>query len=149
MRTYSLPLLSACIAFAAVGASIPAEAHHSYAMFERGKVITLEGTVRTWEMGNPHAYLWVDVPGAQGAQPVLWGLEGPSPAALIRKGWSKYSVKPGDKITVYLIRLRMGRNGGNLVKLVLADGRTLGGLALKDRPNESKGKAGEAPAGDQ
>src|SRR5262245_43781900 len=138
--------LAASLAVSAL-ALAPASAHHSYAMFERGKIISLEGTVRTWEMGNPHAYLWIDV--TKDGQTNLWGLEGPSPAALIRKGWSKYTVKPGDKVTVFINPLRDGRNGGNLAKLVLADGRELGsGVGLEDRSAEGKGKGGQAEAGE-
>ena len=71
------------IAWAAIGAvafaaSTPVWAHHSYAMFDQRKLVTLQGTVYTWEMGNPHAYLWLYVNDSSGKQQ-LWGLEGPSP----------------------------------------------------------------------
>jgi hypothetical protein len=107
-------------------------AHHSYAPFDQTREITLEGTVRTWEMGNPHAYLWIYVPNKQGTQDI-WGMEAPAPTALVREGWSKYSVKAGDKITVTLNPLRDGRHGGNLMSIKFADGRF-----LNTRPNNRK-----------
>jgi hypothetical protein len=99
-------------------------AHHSYAPFDRTREITLHGTVRTWEMGNPHGYLWLYVKNQRGRQEI-WGMEAPSPAVLIRNGWSKYSVKVGDQVTVTLNPLRDGRNGGNLTSITFSDGRHL------------------------
>lgn len=104
--------------------ALPVPAHHSYAPFDRDREITLQGTVRTWEMGNPHGYLWIYVNDRKGKQQI-WGMEAPSPSVLVRNGWSKYSVKPGDKITVTLNPLRDGRNGGNLTSVRFADGRFL------------------------
>lgn len=115
--------------------SVPVFAHHSYTMFDRDKVITLQGTVRTWEMGNPHAYLWIYSTNESGEK-VLWGLEGPSPLILIRNGWGKNSVKPGDKVTVVVNPLKDGRNGGNLVKMTLEDGRVFYGTRIPGSPSE-------------
>ncbi|MFT3906232.1 MAG: DUF6152 family protein [Steroidobacteraceae bacterium] len=100
-------------------------AHHSYAMFDRGKELTADATVRIWQFTNPHATLWVYINDAAG-KPQLWGLEAPGPSQLLRGGWDKDTVKPGDKVKVILNPLRDGRNGGSLVKLTLADGRVLG-----------------------
>lgn len=113
----------------------PASAHHSYAMFDRTKVLTLTGTVRTWELVNPHAYLWVYVSDDKGGT-TLWGLEAPGVQALMRAGWKKNTVQPGDKVTVVINPLTDGRPGGNLAQLTLADGRTLRGSVIPD-PNAS------------
>jgi hypothetical protein len=99
-------------------------AHHSYAAFDKNKIVTVKGAVYAWEMGNPHGYLWVIVKDPQGSSHT-WGLESPSPSVLLRQGWSKYSVKVGDVVTVELNPLRDGRNGGSLLQLQLADGRVL------------------------
>ena len=107
-----------------LAATAPAAAHHSYAAFDKSKVVTIKGTIYAWEMGNPHGYLWVIVKDAQGT-PHTWGLEAPSPLSLISRGWSKYSVKVGDQVTVALNPLRDGRNGGSLLQLRLQDGRVL------------------------
>lgn len=99
-------------------------AHHSYAMFDKEKEIRSSAVVRTWEFTSPHATLWVYINDAEG-KPRLWGLEAPGPSMLVRNGWDKETVKPGDKVTVAINPLRDGRNGGSLVTLVLADGRTM------------------------
>lgn len=99
-------------------------AHHSYAMFDRDKEISTEAVVRTWEFTSPHATLWIYINDASGAAK-LWGIEAPGPAQLVRSGWDKDTVKAGDKIKVTINPLRDGRNGGSLIKLVLADGRSM------------------------
>jgi len=117
--------------------STAALAHHSYVMFDRTKTITIQGTVRTWEMTSPHSYLWVVVPKAAGPAEI-WGMEGASVGQLQRAGVHKSEVKPGDKVNVNLHPLRDGRTGGQLVSLVLADsGRVVnfgGGGGQPGRP---------------
>ena len=85
-----------CCAAAAlpVGAATPSLAHHSYSMFDRNKTVTITGAIRTWEMVNPHSYLWVNVRNGNDVQ--VWGLEGGGIAALQRAGVTKSSVKPLD-----------------------------------------------------
>ena len=116
----------------------PAAAHHSYSMFDRSKTITLNGTVRTWELVNPHSFLWVVVP-TKDSHDEIWGLEGGGVMALVRAGLNKSSVKPGDKITVDLHPLRDGRTGGMLLKVTLADGKVLqmGGAEPPKAPGET------------
>lgn len=102
-----------------------AMAHHSYAMFDTDKTREADAVVRIFEFTNPHAMLWVYINDEQG-KPILWGLEAPGPQQLLRNGWGKDSVKPGDRIKVTLNPLRSGKNGGNLVRLTLSDGSVLG-----------------------
>jgi hypothetical protein len=102
----------------------PAAAHHSYAMFNREKVVTLSGTVSIWEYNNPHSSLWIYVKNADGRS-VLYGVEGPGPGILARQGLTRASIKPGDQITVKVNPLRDGRPGGNLVQVTTAGGRVL------------------------
>lgn len=131
--------------------AFPATAHHSYSMFDRTKSDSYAAVVRTWEFTNPHATLWVYINDASG-KPQLWGLEAPGTAILVRSGWNKYTVKPGDKVTVLINPLRDGRNGGHLIKLTAPDGRTVdagaipggagGSSALNNGPESAKGEAG-------
>lgn len=123
-----------------LGVATLTQAHHSYAMFDRDKEVSSAAVVRTWEFTNPHATLWVYINDAQG-KPTLWGLEAPGPNQLLRTGWDKETVKPGDKVTVVVNPLRDGRAGGSLVKLTLADGRT---LAAGGPPSSSEGNASKA-----
>lgn len=114
-----------------------AMAHHSYAMFEMQKRVTVTGKVKVWEMTQPHATLWV---WAQNPQKKweLYGFEAPGPTSLIRAGWRKDTVKPGDQVTVVYAPLRDGRNGGNLVKLTLSDGKTMDAGGIGGQPEAGK-----------
>lgn len=117
LKSAFLMLLSASWAGSAV-------AHHSYAMFDASRTIILKGTVSKWEFINPHSNLFVTVMDKHGkAQD--WGMESPGPNVLLRAGWTRKTVKPGDKVTVEINPLRDGRAGGNLRKITLPDGRFL------------------------
>jgi len=127
--TSQYPLLSAISKRAYLAAVLmvlgPASwAHHSYAMFDPTKVITIDGVVKLWEMTNPHAYLWVYVINAQQKYD-LYGFEAPGPQELMRHGWDRTTVSPGDKVRVTFAPLKDGRLGGNLKTIVLADGKSL------------------------
>jgi len=105
-------------------------AHHSFAMFDMSKTLTLAGTVTNFEWTNPHTWLWLQVPdGKGGAQ--LWGLEGQAPGELTRHGWSRHSVTVGDKISVQIHPLKDGELGGSFGVITFADGTVLSsGLSL-------------------
>ena len=100
----------------------PALAHHSFAMFDQKKVVTISGTVKELQWTNPHVWLQVDVP--TGGKVRHWSFEGNSPNMLRRRGWSSTVVKPGDKITVKFNPLKNGDPGGGLLSIVGADGKT-------------------------
>jgi hypothetical protein len=99
-------------------------AHHSFAMFDTQKSVTLTGTVTTFEWTNPHAYIEIDVPDAGATK--HWSIELGSPSILMQSGWKYKDIKHGDKITVQISPLKSGQPGGLLVQAKLADGRTLG-----------------------
>ncbi len=103
-----------------------ASAHHSFSMFDSGKTETIIGTVKSFDMVNPHSWLQVVAPAADGAQ-VEWSLEMGGPAQIQHEGWSQTSVQPGDKVTVRMHPLRDGSHGGQLVSAVLSSGQTLNG----------------------
>jgi hypothetical protein len=128
--------LRLCAASCATLLGNAAVAHHSYAMFDISKTVESEAVVRIFEFTNPHAMLWVYINNEQG-KPMLWGLEAPGPQQLLRNGWDKDTVKPGDKVKVVLNPLRNGTNGGSLVKVTLSDGRSLGaGPAQEAEPDK-------------
>ena len=106
--------------------STPAFVHHSGAMFNGEKVVTIKGTVTEFSWTNPHASFRVDVPNAHG-QLESWAIEMNSPNNLVHEGWKRTSIKPGDKVTVKINPLRDGRPGGRYIGITLADGRYLGG----------------------
>jgi hypothetical protein len=119
MTARSAVVLSALVELAAL--SRPAAAHHSTAMFDREKVVTLTGTVKEVQWTNPHAAIYVEPVAKSGEEPVLWVTELTSPGNLVRMGWSKTSIKVGDKVTVELNPLRDGKKGGWLKKITLTD----------------------------
>jgi hypothetical protein len=105
----------------AFGAAPPALAHHSFAMFEPTKTLTLKGTVKAFQWTNPHVVLWVMVQPDGGGAPQEWSLETTSPGVLTRNGWTRNSLKPGDRVTAVISPLRDGSHGGSLNSVTLAD----------------------------
>jgi hypothetical protein len=131
MKTLRDAANASCAAAYCLGAAlifgsctIPAQAHHSGAMFEPEKVITLEGTVKEFEYTNPHSWLYVTVRDAQGAETV-WGFESEGPSALMRAGIKANALQPGDKVTVQTRPLRDGRPAGAWVSVTKTDGTVL------------------------
>jgi hypothetical protein len=105
-------------------------AHHSHAMFDTEKQVTLVGTVKEFEWNNPHCWiqLLVSDPTDTTAAPVEWGVEMGAPIQLLRHGWKPSSLKPGDKITVVVNPLRDGRPGGQIVSAIGPDGKPIGAV---------------------
>jgi hypothetical protein len=104
----------------------PAFAHHSGAMFDTSRKVDVSGTIIDFNWSNPHANFKVNVEKPGGTSEV-WAVEMNSPNNLVREGWKRTTLKPGDKVTVTVRPLRDGTPGGQYVSIVLADGRTLGG----------------------
>ena len=101
-----------------------AEAHHSFALFDRSKVVTISGTVREWKWANPHTWLTVTVRKADGTDED-WALVGSSPNMMSRWGWNAADLKVGDKVMVDIHRARDGRPIGDLYMVFLANGKVL------------------------
>jgi uncharacterized protein DUF6152 len=102
-----------------------AVAHHSFAAeFDAEKPVTLKGIVVKWEMMNPHGWITMDVSGP-GAEKVRWMVETSNPNGLMRLGWTKNSLKPGDQITVEAYRAKDGSNTANAARVTLSDGRSV------------------------
>jgi len=103
-------------------------AHHSTAGYDYTKKMTLTGIVRQMQWTNPHCYLQLLVPDAGGRQ-VEWSVETGTPALSTSLGWSKDSVKAGDKVTVVVSPLKDGGHAGTLDTLTLSNGKVLRGAA--------------------
>lgn len=110
-------------AAAAVLMATPALAHHSFAMFDQRKIMTLEGTVTQFQWTNPHAFIELDV--RNGSAVTHWSIELNSPNNLKRQGWSRSALKTGDRVSLRMNPLRNGNNGGLFLDLRLPDGRVL------------------------
>lgn len=107
-----------------LGTGQEAHAHHSFAMFDKTRYLTLKGVVQKLEWANPHTYLFLQVPGKDGRN-VLYTIECSSPNELSRWGWKYNMVKMGDTVTVGMFPLRDGERGGLLYSVTLSDGTLL------------------------
>jgi hypothetical protein len=127
MKLTSLQRSSMGIMLAAlVGAGSPAFAHHSFAMYEPTKTLTFKGTVKSFQWTNPHVVVWLLVQPEDGGAVQEWSLETTSPGVLTRAGWTRQSLKAGDRVSVTFSPLRDGSRGGGLNSVTLLDtGQTL------------------------
>jgi hypothetical protein len=100
-------------------------AHHSNAAFDGDKVIVLKGTVTQWKWTNPHVWISLSVDDGKGGK-VDWAIEGRTPGQLVRAGWSRSILKPGDVITIDFSPAKDGTLTGLLTRVRLADGTVLG-----------------------
>ncbi len=129
MQIRSVVLLTGiAVAFAAA----PVFAHHSFAAeYDSAKPITLKGEVTKLEWMNPHARFYVDVKDDSG-KVTNWELELGSPNGLMRRGWTRNSLKPGDTITVDGYLAKDGAHLANARTVSLADGRKIFAGAAED-----------------
>jgi len=104
--------------------AIPAAAHHSYSMFDMQKTVALEAEVVRFKWQNPHAFIEADIRAPGGTE--RWAIEMTSPNNLAQEGWKRTSLKPGDKVRIWVHPLRSGARGGSYVGVRLTNGSTLG-----------------------
>jgi len=100
-------------------------AHHSFAMFDLEKEVTLEGVVKEFPWKNPHVWLHILTPDGKGGT-TEWGLEMGTTGMLTRTGWKRSMLKEGDKVTVVLNPLKDGAPNGRLVRVTLPNGSVMG-----------------------
>src|SRR5215469_9172582 len=101
----------------------PTFAHHSFAAeYDVKSPVMMTGTVTKVEWLNPHARFYIDVKDNSG-KVANWEFELGSPNSLMRKGWTRNSLKPGDVVTVDGYRAKDGSSLGNARTINLADGR--------------------------
>jgi hypothetical protein len=116
-------VLSIAAALALGAVTMSASAHHSFGRYEMTKTVDIEGTVDKFEWSNPHCWLFVDVP-VEGKS-VTYGFEMQSVGEMLRRGWVKTSVKPGDKVKVSFHPVRDGSPAG-LQMMTFRDGTLVG-----------------------
>jgi hypothetical protein len=123
-------IVNSILASAALLLAAVADAHHSAAvLYQMDKVVTIEGVVTRYSLGNPHARIYVNVKEANGAEQE-WMAEGGSRTVLISKGWTGEEVHPGDTVKIVGNPSRDGSKILHWQKLLLADGRELWGEDL-------------------
>ncbi len=99
-------------------------AHHGRATYDETKLETIMGTVSSFEFSNPHALLVLNVKNDKG-NIEMWVGEGTSPNMLVREGWDRKTIKPGDQITATGHPARSGANAMRVEKIVLPSGKEL------------------------
>jgi translation initiation factor IF-1 len=117
--------------------AVPAIAHHSFAMFDAQKTITLQGTVKELEWTNPHAWLRVMVEDQKVGRPVLWAFEMSSPGRLVTMGMKADSVRPGDKVSVTFHPMKDGSRGGQFMQAALPNGQNIVRANARDENEEN------------
>jgi hypothetical protein len=110
-----------CLAGIAALAAAPAVAHHSFAMFDQSKVLFLSGTIKQYELINPHVWLHLAVVNDKG-ETATWVFEGGSATQMIYLGWSKDDIKLGEKAEIGFRPLRDGSRGGQLMSIKYPNG---------------------------
>ena len=101
-----------------------ARSHHSNVAFEVTKVVTITGVVKDFQWRNPHTWVTLTVKDANG-KTTDWSVEGRAPGVLLRAGWSRDSIKPGETITVDMSPAKDGTNTGLVARVTKADGTIL------------------------
>jgi len=122
MHTKFLGLAVALCTTVATGTAL---AHHSFAAeFDANAPIELTGTVTKVDWANPHTYFYIDVTSARG-DVQNWALEMGSPNGLMRRGWTRDSMKIGDVVIVSGWRAKDGATKGNARSVTLSTGKKL------------------------
>lgn len=104
--------------------SAPVFGHHSTAMFDANKTITVTGTVKEFQYSNPHSWLIVEVRSDDGSV-LTWGFEAEGPTTLMRSGIRKSTLPAGTRLTITGHPMTDGRPAAAWVKAVLEDGSEL------------------------
>jgi hypothetical protein len=118
----------ALIAILGLAAAATAAGHHSYAMFDGARQLTVKGTVAKLEWTNPHIFIWVYVPNTAAQNGFdLYAFENGSPNVLTRLGWSKTTFAAGEQLTIEYWPLADGRTGGHFFQATRADGSVIRG----------------------
>jgi hypothetical protein len=103
--------------------SLAAFAHHSPAVFDRSRQITITGVVKEFRWGNPHCWIHLEV--TDGSGTAMWSVEMNPASLLARNGWTSKTIQPGDTVEVRVYPLRNDEKGGQYISIKLPDGRVM------------------------
>lgn len=113
--------------------AVPVLAHHSFAAeYDANKKVELKGVVTKFEWTNPHAHVYLDVTDPSG-KVANWNLELASPNMMVRNGWRRNSLKPGDAVTVVAAQAKDGTNTASVQTVTTSDGSQLTFMAAPEK----------------
>ena len=125
-RTIAMASLGVMVLTASIAA------HHAFSSeFDQDKPVLLEGTLTKADWTNPHAWLYLDVKGADG-KVVSWAIEMGPPNALLRRGWKKSSMQFGAVLKVERFAAKNGKEFANATNITMPDGTKI--FAGTDEP---------------
>jgi len=126
----------------ALWCAAPAWSHHSFAMFDHDKFLTLDGTIRNVEWVNPHSWIFLDVadPDKPGTA-VTWAIEGASPGIFSRQGFTRKDFAAGSRMKIDIHPNKDGSMAGQFLRVTFPDGRVVGDLSTPIDVLRGKGAA--------
>jgi hypothetical protein len=113
------------LAGAALAVALPAGAHHSFAMFDQSRSVTLHGIVKDFRWSNPHVFIQL-LSGSDAGTQEEWSIEMTSPEHLSRVGWRPGTLKPGDKVPLVIHPMRDTTKGGQYLSGIGPNGPLIG-----------------------
>jgi hypothetical protein len=108
----------------ALAVTTPICAHHSGAMFDSQKTVTLQGTVKAFQWSNPHCWIQLLVTGGGATQE--WSVEMAATTELYRSGWRPHTLLAGENVTIVVHPMRDGSSGAQFLSALGPDGTPLG-----------------------
>lgn len=121
MRTAPSAVLAALLAAVA---AVPAQAHHEVGGYDVDHPVVVDGVVREFLWANPHVMLYLEVPNASAGKDE-WALEVAAVPVLARHGWTRRSLRPGDRVQVLLAPKRDAERSGRILRVTQSDGHVL------------------------
>jgi len=121
--------VAGCLLALIVAAATPAFAHHSFVLFDMDTNLTMAGTVVEYRWSNPHVHVVMKVdagPDVPSASVGTWDLEAAgSTNIMTRQGWTRVTLKAGDRVTAVVHPMKDGAKGGSLFYIILPDGNRM------------------------
>lgn len=112
------------LSVALISIALPAGAHHGAFAFDPSKEVTLQGVITQFTFSNPHVQIGFDVTSPAG-ETAAWQGELPAPNTLLRAGWNRRTLKPGDRVTITGFQAWRGERVVWVKKIVGPDGRAI------------------------
>ena len=124
-------VVTSIVAAAVALTAAPASSHHSNVAYEVTKVVTISGVVQKFEWVNPHTWVHVLVEDEKGGK-TEWAAEGRAPGILLRAGWTRTSLKAGERVTIDMSPAKDGSRTAIIARVTKADGTILSNQPVFD-----------------